>query len=266
MPMRRQSSIVLDEELVAFRAVHLRGQQRGHELGRVVRLEIGRLVGDQSVGGGMRLVEAIAAEELDQLEDLRRPGWIQPALDGPLDELLLARRDDVHLLLRDGLDRRVRLGQLDAAQAIEDPHDLFLVDHHPVGLFQDVLHHRMLVLGLLPAMLPVDVGIDHAAVQRAGPVQGEDGDEVLEAVGLHLDQQVADARAIELEDAQGLAALEQFVGWFVVQRQGIQVEGRIDRDLEFVGRRRRGRSGCEGRGNPSSATRPSRRPPSPTGC
>ena len=47
---------------------------------------------------------------------------------------------------------------------------------------------------LLAAVLAVDVGVDHAAVERAGAVEGEDGDQVGEAVGLHLDQQVADAR------------------------------------------------------------------------
>ena len=41
---------VLDEELLALGAVHLGGEQGGHELGRVVRLEVGRLVGDQGVG------------------------------------------------------------------------------------------------------------------------------------------------------------------------------------------------------------------------
>ena len=68
-------------------------------------------------------------------------------------------------------------------------------------------------------MLDVDVLVDHAAVERAGAVEGEDGDQVGEAVGLHLDQQVADARAVELEDALGLAALEELVGLRVVERQ-----------------------------------------------
>ena len=43
------------------------------------------------------------------------------------------------------LMQRIRLRELDPPQAVEDPHDLFLVDHHPVGLFQDFLHHRVRV-------------------------------------------------------------------------------------------------------------------------
>ena len=112
-------------------------------------------------------------------------------------------------------------------EAVEDPHDLFLVDHDPVGLFQDVLHHRVFVARLLPASLDVDVLVDHPAVERARPVEGEDGDQVGEAVGLHLDQEVADARAVELEQALGLAPLEEGVGRLVVERELVQVEREV---------------------------------------
>ncbi len=67
---------MFDEELVALGAVHLRGEHGGHELGRIVGLQVGRLIGDQGIGGVMRLVEAVAAEELDQVEDL---GGLRPA-------------------------------------------------------------------------------------------------------------------------------------------------------------------------------------------
>ena len=48
----------------------LRGEQGRHELDRVVRLQIRRDVGEIGVGGGMRLVEAVAGELLHQIEDL----------------------------------------------------------------------------------------------------------------------------------------------------------------------------------------------------
>ena len=53
---------------------------------------------------------------------------------------------DLQLLLADGLDAAIGVGQGDAAQPVEDPHHLLLVDHHAVGLGQDLLHHRVLVL------------------------------------------------------------------------------------------------------------------------
>ena len=186
---------VLDEELVALGAVHLRGQHRGHVLGGIMSLQIGGLVGHQRIGRAVRLVEAVAAEIFDQVEDLQRLLSIQPALDGPLDELVTALGDDVGLLLRDRLDRGIGLGELDATQPVEDPHHLFLVDHHPVGFFQHLLEHGVKVGRLLPAVLDVDVLVDHAAVERARPVKRIGGDDVGEPVGLHLDQEVANARA-----------------------------------------------------------------------
>ena len=44
-------------------------QHRGHELGRIVRLQPRGLVRDQRVRGRVRLVEAVAGELLHQVED-----------------------------------------------------------------------------------------------------------------------------------------------------------------------------------------------------
>ena len=44
-------------------------EQGGHELDRIVRLEPGGLVGEKSVGAGVRLVEAVAGEFFHQVED-----------------------------------------------------------------------------------------------------------------------------------------------------------------------------------------------------
>ena len=49
---------------------HVEAHRRGEEFGRVVRLQPGGLVGDQRVAGGMALVEAIAGELVDQVEQL----------------------------------------------------------------------------------------------------------------------------------------------------------------------------------------------------
>ena len=111
------------------------------------------------------------------------------------------------------------LRELDAPQAVQDPHDLFLIDHHAVGFFEDFLEHGMQVSRLLAAVLDVDVLVDHAAVQGAGAIEGVGGDDVGEAVRLHLDQEVADAGRLELEDALGLAALQELEGLGVVERQ-----------------------------------------------
>ena len=62
--------LAVEVELVLIGAVHR--HRRGEELDRVVGLEIGGLVGEQRVGGGVRLVEAVAGELRDLLEDRGR--------------------------------------------------------------------------------------------------------------------------------------------------------------------------------------------------
>ncbi len=74
---------VLDKELVALGAIHLRAEDGGHELGRIMGLEKRGLIGDQCVGGTVRFIEAVAAEELDQVEDLGRFLAVQSARGGP---------------------------------------------------------------------------------------------------------------------------------------------------------------------------------------
>ena len=59
---------------------------------------------------------------------------------------------------------------------------------------------------------------------RARPVEREGGRDVLEVVGLHEAQQRAHAAAVELEDAEGVAATEQVVGGAVVEGLGQLVE------------------------------------------
>ncbi len=132
--------------------------------------------------------------------------------------------DDRQLLLADRLDAGVGVGQLDPAQAVQDPHHLLLVDHHAVGLFQDLLHHRMLVLGRLAAVLDLDVVVDHAAFERPGAIEGVGGDDVAEVVGLHPLQEVADAAAFQLEHALGLAAAQQIVRRLIVEREGVGID------------------------------------------
>ena len=193
--------------------------------GGVVGLEIRGLVAKQ--GRRRRLwllVEAVAAEEGDQVENLPRRRLGHAALLCPLEELGPPLVDDLLLLLADRLDAGVGAGQLDAAQAVEDAHDLFLKDHDAVGLAQDFLHDRVRVGRLLAAVLAVDVGVHHAAAERAGAVQGRAGDDVADVVRLHALEQLADAVGFELEHALGVAALQQGEGRRVVERQLVQVD------------------------------------------
>ena len=73
-------------------------------------------------------------------------------------------------------------------------------------------------------MLAVDVAVD--VVHRAGTIERDDGDDVLEAVWLQLAERIAHALTFELEHADRVALLQQFDRRRVVERQlaGIDVD------------------------------------------
>ena len=56
-------------------------------------------------------------------------------------------------------------------ESVQDPHHLFLVDHDPVGLFQDVVQDGVQILGLFAAMFDRHIIVDHAPFQRTGSIE-----------------------------------------------------------------------------------------------
>ena len=195
---------------------HVEGHRGGEELDRIVGLEIGRLVGDQRIGRGMALVEAVARELRHLVEDHRGARLLDVVLGCAFDEV---RALGIHLrldLLAHGAAQQVGAAQRIARQDLGDLHHLLLVDHDAVGLFQDALERRMQVVGLLLTILDADIGRD--VVHRAGPIERHQRDQVLEAVGLELGQDVAHAAAFHLEDPVGIALGQHLEGRFIVER------------------------------------------------
>ena len=80
----------------------------------------------------------------------------------------------------------------------------------------------MQVIRLLLPMLAGNVARD--VVHRAGPVECDHGDDILEAVGLQLAQDVAHARTFQLEDAGRIAAAQHLVGLGIVERNVEEIE------------------------------------------
>ena len=105
------------------------------------------------------------------------------------------------------------------------------------------LELRQLVLDLAPAGLARDEVVDHARLERAGAVERVHRDQVVEPLRLGLAQQLAHARALELEDAVGLAVDEQLIGLRIVERDGVDVEiealGALDLGQRVVNQRQR---------------------------
>ena len=226
----------------------------GDEHLRMVRLQPGGLVGDQRVGGGVRFVEAVVGELRHQVEDFGGLRRIDAALDRALGEDVALR---LHLrgdLLAHGAAQQVGAAEAVAGHRLGDLHHLFLVDHDAVGLGQDVVDDRMRRVPFLAVLAPAVIGdVGH----RAGTIQRDGGDQVLEPVGPHLPQRVAHALAFHLEHPAGIAALQHLVGFRVVQRQAVEIDRRC-RGPSGNPRRDAGSSAWSGRGSRISPGRPAR--------
>ena len=198
------------------------GQDRGHVLDRVVRLQIGGLVRDQPVAGRVRLVEPVPLERLERLEhrvdDLR----LDTPLRGLGDELLLLRPEHRRLLLADRVAEGVGLGTGEAAEGDGGGHDVLLVDEDPVGLLQVRLEQRMEIGDWFLAVLPADVGRD--VVHRPGAEERDHRCQVVYRARLRLPDVAAHPRRLELEDSARLARREQVERLRVVERNVVEVE------------------------------------------
>ena len=94
-----------------------------------------------------------------------------------------------------------------------------------VHVVEDGLEVGVLVLDLLAAVLALDKIVHHAAVQGTGAIEGHQGGQFGEALGLEAHHQVLHARTLQLEDARGVAGLEEPVGLLVIIGQMGQVGG-----------------------------------------
>ncbi len=87
------------------------GQQGGHVLDRVVRFEEGRLAGDHSVVGGVRLIEPIPGEILDVVEDRLGGFRVDAVLRPTLHEDGFVLQQVLFLLLGDRPAHQVSVAQ-----------------------------------------------------------------------------------------------------------------------------------------------------------
>ena len=125
-------------------------------------------------------------------------------------------------LLADRLAQRLGLGRREPGKRLRDLHVLLLVDADPVRVagdrLQTLVDERHRLLAVLARRVHRDVR------HRAGAVERDEGDQVLELGRPHLAERLAHAGRLELEDAHRLAAGEHLVRLAVVERDRRDVE------------------------------------------
>ena len=162
-------------------------------------------------GGGR--VDAVGYAALDI------PGWVAVEKRLPLLGHVLG------LLLAHGPAEHIRLSQRVPGKLLEDLDDLLLIDDTAVSDGQDRLQLRDDIADLAGVMLTGDELGDR--IHGAGTVQGDDGGDILDALGLQTYADAGHAGGFHLEHTVGFAVREHFVGLRVPLRDVIQGEVRL---------------------------------------
>ena len=213
---------------------HVEGHGSREEFHRIVRLHECGLIGDQCVSGGVALVEAVIGEACEQFED----SFGLPALDVALDA---AGHESTALLLHLAPDllshrptQQIGFAERVAGEDLSRLHHLLLIDDDAEGLAQDRFELGMDVVRLLHAVLARTIGRDVG--HRAGTIERNQRDDVLEAIRPHVEQGAPHALTFQLEDADRLRTREHGVGFFVIERDCGEID--LDRALAQQCRRR----------------------------
>ena len=187
-----------------------------------MRLEISGLVGDEGVRGGVRFGEPVACELFHQLKELLRFGRKDavPARAGQ--EFLAHRHHVLGFLLAHGAPQDVRLTQAESGDAGGNLDHLLLVNDHAVSFLENVLQLRQVVGHALAAHLARDEIVDHA--HRPRTVEGVQGDQVGQAIGLGAAQDVRHAAAFKLEYPRRQSLSQQLIGLTIVERRGREIQ------------------------------------------
>ena len=218
--------------------VHIRRKYRRHERCRIVGFQPGGLVRHQAIGGGVGFVEAITGELFYQVEDVTGQVGINIVGGATFNETAALLGHFLGLFLTHGATQHVRTAEGVAGHHLGDLHHLFLVQDDAVGRRQYGLEAFILIVGMRvsqlgPAVFTVDEVIHHARLQRARTEQGHQCDQVFQAVGLELFDQLLHAPGFKLEHCGGFGFLQQAVRRLVVQRDKRDIQ-RFFADLGTV--------------------------------
>ena len=230
---------VLEQHLELVGVVHFHRHIGAEELGRVVHLDPGRVVGQERVGGGVRLVEAVAGKLFHQVKNLVGLLLTDVVLGGADAEDGAVLGHFLGLLLAHGPAQHVGAAQRIAAQNLRGLHHLLLVDHDAVSLGEHLGHQRVRVLDHLATVLARHKAGDQ--IHGAGAVQGVQRNQVFQARGFGIAQHALHAGTFKLKNGLGRALLEQAIHLGIIQRQvlvgkvllaGMALDDELTRNLQ----------------------------------
>ena len=199
-----------------------------------MRLHPGGLIGEQRIGGGVRFVEAVAGEFVDQIEQfVGLLGFDAGHRLAAVDEALALR---VHLrldLLAHGAAQQVGIAERIAREDLRGLHHLLLIDEDAVGFGENLLQLGVGIFDRHLARLALAEQRD--VVHRTRPVERDQRDDVAEIGRLDRGQRAPHPFGFELEHADRVARFHQLVDRRIVELEQREVD-RHATPFEQIGR------------------------------
>ena len=195
---------------------------RDEKGGGMMNAQPRRLIGDHRIGGGVRLVEAVACKGVDLFKDLAGDALLHTAFGTTLEESFSLPAHLDRVLLAHRASETVGRSQREARQHLRHADHLLLIDGNAVGLAQNRLQLLVQIDDRFSRMLARDIAGN--MLHRPWAVERDRRDDVLEAIRTHAPQHLADARRFELEDSESLGAREKIEHCRRIQRQPLHVQ------------------------------------------
>ena len=191
-----------------------------------MRFEIRRLISDERVTRRMTSVESVASKRLDEGKNLLSDFFADTGFFAARDKFLALFFNEIENFLAHRFAQNVRFSEREPCKRLRDLHHLFLIHRHAVGVLQNRFEIGMQVFDFFGAVLARDKIGD--PVHRSRTIECNHGDDVFEDGGFQKFEVAFHARGFQLKHAGCFSALQEFVGFFVVERE------RFDIDVDAV--------------------------------
>ena len=192
--------------------------KRRHKCVRIMRLQISRPIGDQTITSGVRLIETIVGEFF-QLSPERFRNFLSCAtnFNRTLDKFRFDLFHQVNFLLTNSLTQCVSLTTSKSTPFLRNLHKLLLIDQNSVSIFQRVFHSRMQISYFFFAVFAPNKTVNKLHWTRT--IKSHHSNNIFKRSRLQSTQISLHSRRFQLEYASRVAALKQLVGLSIIKWQ-----------------------------------------------
>ena len=186
------------------------GQQGRHVFFGVKTFKPRCLIGNESVGRGMRFVKRIGRKTLHLTENFNRRFFVHPSTDAAfylnlafligqaMDKNLLFSLHHIRFLFAHSTANDIGTAERIACELTKNLHYLFLVDNASVGNVQYFLKTRMLEANHRRIVAAFDISGNR--LHRAGTVKGNNRNKIFHVLRTQLHDHIAHASRFKLEN------------------------------------------------------------------